>query len=1175
MDHTSFVLASCGQFRDILHGRGEVSIDGESLNLGRIVAVAKHGSAPAMTDDIKVLAKMRNCVDLLNTKLAEGNIVYGVNTGFGGSADVRTDNYKDLQKALVQHHNAAVVLPSEKAQPSSSILDALKKHSIPAPIVRASMLTRCNSLVRGHSAVREEVIRHILTLIQHDLTPVVPLRGSISASGDLTPLAYIAGVLEGNPDIFVQCGKTQGYDILSADKALARANLAPLSFQPKEGLGLLNGTAFSCGAASLVIFEANQLALLAQLTTAMCTEALMGTRRNFHPFIAAVRPHPGQREAAHNIFGFLGDSQLATNLPPEEVGLAQDRYAIRTSSQWIGPHLENLAHASLEVQRELNSTTDNPLFDVVSKDVHHCGNFQAASVTSAMEKTMSAMQALGKMVFSQCSEVLNPMLNKGLPPNLCADDPSLSFAFKGVDINMASYMSELAYVAHPVSNFVHSAEMHNQGINSLAFIAARYAADTVELLSLMLATHLYVLCQALDLRVLHAEFERSIHPLVDEATSTAALLACRIPADKIPAIQTQLWTDLLARWTRHTTCNLDDRARLTTSDTLGLLLQHLAPHCTTSSSSSSSSSTPTITSGKEEPNLAAALHTWEHTVRDILVTGYATTRQRFFAHQNTREYLCGPSRRLYVFVRDSLAVPMHKGLVDHPTVASSGGGGEGETTTGKKTIGSHIGTVYAALRQGELMDVMLACWEGKMKNGSSFEQGCGNNGHGGGDPCCGAMNGGKRKVKEVVGDVDREGDNVCSLHTMAWSTENRNVHPLESTLVFPTHKPDKATSVPLSVVDGTVTHYGPCSAVWFYDAPTEQQQTDSPSLLAQQLKHSLAITLCQFPHLAGDLSMVQHVPDGDHTQRINRLQVTYGSPTDPGVQFDTVRCDNVLDDILPESRNSNSNIWGESGPYASSFLPDIAKLPFMTLAPKECPLSVMLVQVTQFACGGVSIGAMIAHPFADAQTLAIIMHSWSRQHVLLSSTSSNSRPPDNLGPPPVFHPQLLDHHPSTGAIDAPSPDPHLISLSRSLPSSRYDWFAPAPSDDSSSDPDRFLPPGITRSMITSPGTPMPHSDWDYAAPLSHVKIHFPRAAIEEMHASVGGGGCSSGKTGVSVHDAILSYIWGAVNRARGLADDESPVSLHVIFGLRRRLALPEGFLGSPILTRVDPPGLAI
>jgi phenylalanine ammonia-lyase len=238
----------------------------------------------------------------------------------------------------------------------------------------------------------------------------------------------------------------------------------------------------------------------------MCTEALHGSVDSYHPFISSARPHPGQVEAAQNIHRLLEDSRLVEATDTRKAGLYQDRYTLRTASQWIGPQLEDLSLAQDQLAVELNSSTDNLLIDADGCLIHHGGNFQAASVTSAMEKTRLSLQMLGKFMFAQSSELINPTLNKSLTPNLCFDDPSLSFTFKGVDINMAAYMSELAFLANPVSSHVQSAEMHNQAVNSLALISARYTLDAVEVISLMAATYLYCVCQALDLRSLHIEY---------------------------------------------------------------------------------------------------------------------------------------------------------------------------------------------------------------------------------------------------------------------------------------------------------------------------------------------------------------------------------------------------------------------------------------------------------------------------------------------------------------------------------------------------------------------------------------------------------------------------------------------------------------------------------------------
>ncbi|KAJ5155742.1 hypothetical protein N7492_008545 [Penicillium capsulatum] len=695
---TDVILSGLNEFARLAQDKGEIRLDGSSLDIASMNAVARCHARPALTRDLDVLKEVDGSVEFLNNQLRARNTVYGVTTGFGGSADTRTNDYETLQKALIQHHNSAVGSPLHTGNyhPSyGSSLNDLKSHIMPISTVRAAMLARCNSLLRGHSSVRVDVINRIVTMLARGLTPMVPLRGSISASGDLTPLAYIAGALEGNPDIMVFCDRAEApAELIPADKALQKIGLNSISFGPKEGLGLMNGTAFSCGAASLVLFEANQLVLMSQLLTAMGTEAILGSRRNYHSFISKARPHVGQTEAAANIYDALGGSKLATDVGPGRgAELAQDRYAWRTAPQWIGPQLENMKLAMQQVQTELNSTTDNPIADVLNEEMYHGGNFQAVSVATAMEKTMSAMQMLGKMVFSQCSELINPTLNKGLPPNLSIDNPNVSFAFKGVDINMAAYMSELAYLARPVTNYVQSAEMHNQGLNSLALIASRYAGDTVELLSLMTASYLYVLCQALDLRALHLEFIKVAQPQIDEITSD---LLHRSKGPAVQALATEaaqhsVWEELMSNWAQFSSKDLPERSLATVAASLGNLRYIVLGNTVFDDSATHSSS---------------KLHVqeWMDRVDRVLVTSYATTRESFFVQTTTKEYLCKSSKILYTFVRDTLGVPIHRGVVDHPTYDS------GEPAAGKKMIGTNINAIYSALRSGGFADILSECY---------------------------------------------------------------------------------------------------------------------------------------------------------------------------------------------------------------------------------------------------------------------------------------------------------------------------------------------------------------------------------------------------------------------------------------------------------------------------------
>lgn len=351
----------------------------------------------------------------------------------------------------MQHTQSAILIDVDTSGLESD--GYIRAHSMPSSWTRASMLIRCNANIRGHSAMSRPVIDTILRLLWEDITPVIPLRGSVSASGDLMPLSYVAGAIQGNPDIFVRTRSASGhYGVTTAQQALKDASINPIVLGPKEGLSLINGTASSAAVAALALYEGLQLSVLAQMLTALTSEALAANAEWAHPFIHKVRPHSGQIEAAQNLRTFLKGSRLTYGLEATKdrfsAGLAQERYALRSSPQWIGPQLEDMAAAANQLTIEANSTSDNPVVNVSGGDIHCGANFQAAAVTAATEKTRLCLQMLGKMIFSQTSEMINHDLSNGLPSNLAADDPSLSFCLKGVDVNMVSELFPLkSYVS--------------------------------------------------------------------------------------------------------------------------------------------------------------------------------------------------------------------------------------------------------------------------------------------------------------------------------------------------------------------------------------------------------------------------------------------------------------------------------------------------------------------------------------------------------------------------------------------------------------------------------------------------------------------------------------------------------------------------------------------------------
>lgn len=576
----------------------------------------------------------------------------------------------------------------------------LGSHAMPVAWVRATMLVRCNHLLRGHSGVRLEIIDAMLKLLQLGLTPIVPLRGSISASGDLMPLSYLVGVLEGNPDIQVHWDRQPEAQIVSTNMALEIAGLEPFILGPKEGLGLINGAAASAAVGALAASEANQLMLLAQTLTGMTCEAMLGNAENYHEFPAKIRPRSGQIEVAANVRnGLLGSRMVETSAGKDHFrqGLFQDRYALRGASQWLGPVVEDLELAVQQITTELNSTQDNPVIDSESREVYFCCNFQAASISMAMEKMRGGLQMVGKLLFSYSSELINPDLSKGLPPNLAVDDPSLSFTMKGVDINMAAYMSELGFLANSVTSHVQSAEMNNQPINSLALISARYTLQAVELVSMMSAAHLYVTCQALDLRLLHETFLDGLEGVV---RSTLLIAFDSMETDAAQRLQTEVIKSLRSSW------------KVTSREDLSVRIQAF-----------STAMAPVLLVHVNDLNAKDAISAINSVQKRICEEGqslFEATRNRTYSGDLNAESSLGPaSKALYSFVRRDLGVPFHCGIWEHPTTDAQAAAGMPQRP--RKTIGSWISIIYESIRDGRIRQPLRADQCGA--NGSSDSTG--------------------------------------------------------------------------------------------------------------------------------------------------------------------------------------------------------------------------------------------------------------------------------------------------------------------------------------------------------------------------------------------------------------------------------------------------------------------
>jgi histidine ammonia-lyase len=406
-----------------------LQLDGQPLSLAEIEAVALDGCRV----EIAASARQRMAAGraLIEKILAAGQTVYGVNTGFGKLADVRVpaDKLAQLQTNLVRSHAGGVGNPLSEGE------------------ARAMLLLRANVLAKGFSGNRLEVVDLLAAMLNAGVTPVIPERGSVGASGDLAPLAHLALVVIGEGEAFYKGERIAGAD------ALHRAGLKPVQLAAKEGLALLNGTQAMTAVGALAVARAQRLARLADVAGAMSLEALMGTPAAFDARIHTARPHKGQIAAAEHLVRLLAGSEIRESHRSGDTRV-QDAYCLRCMPQVHGAVRGVLDHVTCVLETEAGSATDNPLIfpdgSQLEESVISGGNFHGAPLAYAFDYAAVALTDLASITERRIDRLLNPDINEGLPAFL-AGDPGLSSGFMMAQIVAAALINECQVLATPSS----------------------------------------------------------------------------------------------------------------------------------------------------------------------------------------------------------------------------------------------------------------------------------------------------------------------------------------------------------------------------------------------------------------------------------------------------------------------------------------------------------------------------------------------------------------------------------------------------------------------------------------------------------------------------------------------------------------------------------------------------
>ncbi len=443
------------------------------------------GRRPLVIEDVERTARFAARIELdegararirkgriaLEEQLARGASVYGVNTGVGGNIKfaLAPEQAEQLQHNLMRHLSCATGEP------------------LPSDVVRAATLLRIVTFATGASAVRVELVEALLELLNRGITPVVPRYGSVGASGDLMPSAYIARALVGMGGVEYQ-GRT-----MAALEALKLTGIEPTRFAPKEGLALINGTTVMTAAATLLWVDARRVLRALLAAVALSIEALEAGTEPFAAWVQEAKGHPGQIAVAEHIREYLAGSKTPGD------SARQSCYSLRCPPQGLGPIWEGMEDARPLLEREINSANDNPLVDPYTGALYRAGNFYGGHIARLLDTWKIDFAVMANWANALMAVLVDDRFNNGLPSCL-APEPGMNSGFKGMQLSVTSLACAVRQIAGPSSIHSLPTEGYNQDVVSLGMHAAVTAMDALECVRNEVAMVLLAAAQAVDLR---------------------------------------------------------------------------------------------------------------------------------------------------------------------------------------------------------------------------------------------------------------------------------------------------------------------------------------------------------------------------------------------------------------------------------------------------------------------------------------------------------------------------------------------------------------------------------------------------------------------------------------------------------------------------------------------------